>query len=107
MREAEPNHRSGGLILMLSVEEGNLNSLPDLSSLIVLSRVNHASEPDVACRGVDRLRVTSCRAVAAAVTRRAQVRAAFDHLAGNSDFGLAGVAASLLVTTVRVFRDAA
>ena len=45
---------------------------------------NDAAETEVACRRVDRLRVARRRPVAAAVVRRAQMRAALDDLAGNS-----------------------
>src|SRR3954467_11389884 len=58
-------------------------------------------------RCVDRLRVTRGRAVATAVARRAQMRAAFDHLARNPDLGLARVVASFLVPPARVLGDAA
>src|SRR6188508_2393617 len=47
------------------------------------------------------------RAVAAAVVRRAQMRAALDDLAGNPDLRLAGVVAVLLEPAARIFRDAA
>src|ERR1700740_2989013 len=66
-----------------------------------------ATKTDMARRGVDRLRMTRSRAVAAAVIRRAQVRAALQHLARNPDFGLAGVVARILTTAPRIDRDAA
>src|SRR6185295_9347510 len=47
----------------------------------------------VARRGVDRLRVTRRRSVAAAIVRRTQVRAALEHLARNPDARLAAVVA--------------
>src|ERR1700732_1688122 len=47
------------------------------------------------------------RAVAAAVIRRAQMRAAFDDLAGNLDLRLAGVVAAILAPAARIFRNAA
>src|SRR6516162_526090 len=51
--------------------------------------------------------MASWRAVATAIVRRAQVRAAFDDLAGNFDLRLAGVVALLLPATARILRDAA
>src|SRR5580692_4371111 len=48
-----------------------------------------------------------CRAVASAVVRSAQMRAALEYLAGNTDIGLAGVVARLLCCAARVLRRAA
>src|SRR6188472_3252309 len=42
---------------------------------------NDAAKADVARRGVDRLALAGGRAIAQAVVRRAQMRAALDHLA--------------------------
>src|SRR6478752_8109459 len=39
-----------------------------------------ASKAEMACGGVDRLRMARCRPVTSAVVRRAQMRAAFDDL---------------------------
>src|SRR5262252_10408472 len=51
--------------------------------------------------------MTRSRAVAAAVVRRAQVRAAFEHLAGNFDLRLARVVALLFTTAPRILRNTA
>jgi hypothetical protein len=56
---------------------------------------------------IDCLRMARSRAVAAAIVRRAQMRAAFENLAWNPDVGLAGVVARGLGTVARIFRDAA
>jgi hypothetical protein len=53
---------------------------------------------------VDRLGVARGRSIAAAVVGRAQVRAAFDHLAWNPDLRLAGVVALVFPTAARVCR---
>src|SRR5687768_2804412 len=74
---------------------------------MALSSPDDAAEADVAGGGVDRLGVARGRAVAAAVARRAQVRAALDDLARNADCRLAGVVAVLLAPATRVCRDAA
>src|SRR5688500_17104301 len=66
-----------------------------------------AAEPHVARRRVDRLGEARGGPVAAAVVRRAQVRAALEHLAGDSDLRLAWVVAALLARPARVGRDAA
>src|ERR1700732_1573918 len=68
---------------------------------------NDAAEPDVARRRVDRLRMARGRAIAAAVIRRAQMRAAFDDLARNLDLRLAGVVAPILAPAARILRNAA
>src|SRR6266481_2978406 len=57
---------------------------------------NDAAEPNVTRRRVHVFRMAGGRAVAAAVIRRAQMRAAFDDLAGNLGGGLAGVVAPFL-----------
>src|SRR3954447_10390943 len=46
----------------------------------------NAAEPDMAHRAVDRFRVTRGRTIAAAVIRRAEVRTALEHFAGDLDF---------------------
>src|SRR3984893_18338721 len=61
----------------------------------------------MACRGVNRLRVPCGRPVAAAIVRRAQMRAAFQDLPGNPDLWLAGIEASVLPSAARIFRNAA
>src|SRR5262249_10608887 len=72
-----------------------------------LRRSPDAAKADVACRGVDRLRVARRRPVAAAVIGRAQIGAALEHLARNLDVRLARVAALHLAATARILRDAA
>src|SRR5262245_14891565 len=57
--------------------------------------------------GIDRLRMSRSGAIAAAVIRRAQMRAALDDLAWDPDGGLARVVAALLAPAARVLRDAA
>src|SRR5258705_1766178 len=47
------------------------------------------------------------RAIAAAIVRRAKMRAALDDLAGDTDVRLAGIVASLLATPARVCGNAA
>ena len=66
-----------------------------------------ASKANMAGGRVDLLRVTRSRPVAPAVVRRAQVRAAFDDLAGNFDVGRRRVVAALLASAARILRDAA
>ena len=60
------------------------------------SAAHDAAEPEVAGRGVDRLRKARGRPVAAAVVGRAQVRAALDHLARNADRRLPRIVAVVL-----------
>src|ERR1700729_4181148 len=64
-------------------------------------------ESEVARRRIHRFRMARGRAVAAAVIRRAQMRAAFDDLAGDFDLRLAGVVALRLAAAARIFRNAA
>src|ERR1700730_18340581 len=66
-----------------------------------------AAETNMARRGVHRLGMTRGRAVAAAVIRRTEVRAALQHLTRNHDFGLAGVVARFLTTAPRIRWDVA
>src|SRR5207248_2133614 len=61
----------------------------------------------MAGRGVDRFGVARSWSIAAAVIRRAQMRAALQHLARDPDLRLAGVVARLLTPAARVLRDAA
>src|SRR5271165_6663346 len=78
------------------------------ASVIARSRLtNDATETDMAGRGVHRLGMTRGRTVAAAIIRCTQVRAAFQHLTRNLDFGLARVVARVLTTAPRIDRDAA
>src|SRR3954471_8838970 len=76
----------------------------DARSLVMgsSSLSDDAAEADMARRGVDRLRVTRCRTVAAAVVGRAQMRAALQHPARNPDPGLAGSVALVLGPAARV-----
>ena len=68
---------------------------------------NDAAEADVARRGIDRLRVTRRRTVAAAVVGRAQMRAALQDPARDPRFRLAGIVALILAAAARVLGDAA
>src|SRR4051812_38961261 len=56
---------------------------------------------------VDRLRVARSRSVAAAIVRRAEMRAALDHLPGNADVGCPGIVAAVLAPAAWVLGDAA
>src|SRR5262249_2581013 len=62
---------------------------------------------DVAHPGVDHLRSAGGRPVAQAVTVCAQVRAALDDLAGDTELRLPWVVALLELAAARVLRDAA
>src|SRR3954465_345235 len=68
---------------------------------------DHAAKPEMAGGGVDRLGMARGGPIAPAVVRRAQMRAALDHLARDLDVGLAGVVAPLLGTAARIFRHTA
>src|SRR5580693_1953061 len=68
---------------------------------------DHTPESEVARRRIHRFRMARGRAVAAAVIRRAQMRAAFDDLAGDFDLRLAGVVALRLAAAARIFRHTA
>ena len=61
----------------------------------------------MARRRIHRFRMARGRAVAAAVVRRAQMRAAFDDFAGDLDLRLAGVVAVFFAAAARIFRNAA
>ena len=61
----------------------------------------------MACRRVHVFRMASGWAVAAAVIRCAQMRAAFDDFARDFALRLARVVASLLAPAARVYRNAA
>src|SRR5580704_3407836 len=60
----------------------------------------------MARRRIHRFRMTRGRAIAAAVIRRAQMRAAFDYFAGDFDLRLAGGVALRLAAAARIFRNA-
>src|SRR5215218_9496219 len=79
----------------------------EICLLMVCPFPDDAAEADVARRRIHRLRMARGGAVAAAVARRAQVRAALDHLARDPDLRLARVVATGLAPTARVLRDAA
>src|SRR5712671_5292949 len=66
-----------------------------------------ASKSHVARGSIDRLRVSCGGPVAPAIIRRAQMRAAFQNLPGNSDLRLAGIEASVLASAAGIFRNAA
>src|SRR5262245_17742032 len=68
---------------------------------------NDAANSQVACGRVDILRMTRRRAIAAAIVRRAQMRAPFDDLAGDFCSPLAGIVAVFLASAARVLRNAA
>src|SRR4029453_9263646 len=61
-----------------------------------------AAKAKMAGRGVDRLGVAGCGAVAAAITRRAEMRAALDRLARNLDPWLTRIVALLLARAPRI-----
>src|SRR5262245_60958590 len=71
-----------------------------------LALARDASEAHVTGRGIDRLRVPGCRAIAPAVVGCAQMRAALQDLAGYAAIGLAWVVAQLLSATARILGDA-
>src|SRR5690348_4480682 len=74
---------------------------------IVRDLANDAAESQVARGRVHVLGVTRRGAVAPAVVRRAQMRAALDDLAGNFCARLAWIVAVLLPCAARVLRNAA
>src|SRR6476646_8960829 len=67
----------------------------------------HTPEADMAGRGIDRLGMSGRRPVAAAVARRAEMRAPLQHLARNADIALARIVAGLQRSAPRVLRDTA
>src|SRR6266568_9661441 len=67
----------------------------------------HAAKSEMACGCIDRFGMPRCRSIAAAIVRRAQMRAALDHLAGDRHVGLAGIVATLLAPPARVLGNAA
>src|SRR5215831_11317864 len=75
--------------------------------LDMASSPRDTTESKVAGGSVDRLGVARRRAVAPAIVRRAQVRAALDDLARNPDVRQAGIAACILAAAARIFRNAA
>ena len=80
------------------------------SFLFVLTgkrRPHHAAEPDMAGRGIDRLGVARGGAIAAAIIRRAEMRAAFQDFARDADVWLTWIKARFLAPAARIARDAA
>src|SRR5580693_1371845 len=67
----------------------------------------HATESDVARGGIDRLGMTRRGTVAAAIIRRAEVRAALQHLARNPDVRQTGIVTGLFAAAARVLGNAA
>src|SRR5262252_473866 len=65
-----------------------------------------ASEPQMACRRIHVLGVTSGRTVAAAIIRRTQMGAAFDDLARDLGCRQTGIVAVFLAAAARIFRNA-
>ena len=61
----------------------------------------------MARRRVDRLGKPRRRSIPAAVIRRAEMRAALDHFAGNPDLRLSRIEAVRLVAAARIVRGAA
>src|SRR5688572_3218666 len=66
-----------------------------------------AAKSKMAGRGIDRLGMPRRRPVAAAVVRRAQMRAALDDLARYLDVRQTGIVALVLPAAARIFGDAA
>src|SRR3984885_2518158 len=89
-------------LVSLSSLSGNLSLLMAYSSCS-----GYAPEAHMTHGRVDRLRMARRRPVAAAIIGRAQMRAALDDFAGNSDLGLARIVAVSLDAAARVFRNAA
>src|SRR5215216_249632 len=77
-------------------------------SFVLMTCSSHnAAKADMARGRVDRLSMARRRTVATAIVWRTQMRAAFEHLAWNSDVGLARVVARCLGSTAWIFRNAA
>src|SRR5882757_2103127 len=68
---------------------------------------HYAAEPEMTRRSIDRLGMPCGGPIAAAIVRRAQMRAALDDLAGDTDVRLAGIVAALLASPARVLGNAA
>src|SRR4051794_32176281 len=66
-----------------------------------------ATKSEVTGGSVDLFGVPCRRPVATAIVRRAQIRSALDDSSRESDVGLAGVEASVLTATARIFRNTA
>src|SRR4029079_621284 len=66
-----------------------------------------ASKAEMACGGIDRLRMARCRPVTSAVVRRAQMRAAFDDLPWDLHICRSGIEAVGLGAAARILRNAA
>src|SRR6476659_8281206 len=99
-------------VLDVRVAPRTLSSIrSNMTSSSVMGRVEafspDAAEAEVTCRCVDLLGVASCRPIASAVVRRAQVRAALDDLARDPDARRGRVVAAVLAPAARVLWDAA
>src|SRR5882762_1056547 len=66
-----------------------------------------ASEPNVTGGRIDRLRVSCGRPIAAAIVRRAQMRAAFQNFPWDAYLRQAGIEAFVLASAARILRNAA
>src|SRR5579872_5519960 len=80
-------------------------TLQKLSEPLISSGAKDAPEADMARRCIDGLRVTCRGAVAAAIIRRAEMRAAFEDLARNPDRRLAGIVTRFLFGAARIDGD--
>src|SRR5579862_5298941 len=94
------------------LDDSFLDTVTTCTSRCGLTRVsallsNDAAESEVARRRIDVLGMTRRRPVAAAVVRRAQMRAALDDLARDLAVGLARIVALGLAPAARIFRNAA
>src|ERR1700724_1354175 len=74
---------------------------------VPLACPDDASKPDMAGRRINRLWMARRRPVAAAVIWRTEMRAAFEHLAGNLDLRLARAVALLLPPATWILRNTA
>src|SRR5207248_6027976 len=66
-----------------------------------------APKADMACGRIDRLRMTRCRSIAAAIVGSAEMRATLEHLARNPAPRITGIVARCLRPAARIFRNAA
>src|SRR4051812_21841375 len=63
---------------------------------------HHAAEADMTGRGVDRLGVARGGAIAAAIVRRTEMRAAFQDFARDADVWLTWIKARILMSAARI-----
>src|SRR6185437_1119968 len=68
---------------------------------------DNTAKADMACRCIDRLRMTRGWPVPPAVVRRAQMRTALQHLARDANLGLHRVVTAGFSCAARIGRDAA